>query len=396
MPPASEAQARSSGSKKPLAFVGDEETERAVRQCFDDLQIANAEVVHGGVRAAVQELAHRASPQLLIVDISQTEDPIAQLNALAEVCDPDAGVIVIGDRNDIALYRNLRHSGVVEYFYKPLVGNLFKAACHSVLTGKEEEPARHTGKLIFVVGVRGGAGATTIAVNTAWHLSESLQRKVALVDLDLRFGDAALQLNCIPTHALREALESPERIDDVFLERGIIRVTDRLGLLASLEDLNRQPSVSEQAILTLVGKLLPRYRYVIVDLPVTIATGLNHLLSLPSVSILVSTSSLVSARDVARWRKYIGPDSQDRSTIHIVNKNHLDGSLPDAEFAKAAGTPPDIKVSFLRDVVEASNLGLQSVTSCRSLQHGLDPLYRQVSGETSEASHGFSLKRLFG
>ena len=396
MPQAFDPQSATPSKTPPLAFVLDEESEAVLRQCFDDLGIVGANVTHGDVDTAVHELARQSSPRLLIVDISGIDDPITRLSALAEVCEPGTSVLVIGDRNDIGLYRYLRNSGISDYFYKPIVGDILKRACNAVLTGIAEAPELHRGKLIFVPGVRGGAGATTLAVNTAWYLAESRKRLVALVDLDLQFGDAALQLDAAPTHALREALESPDRLDDVFLERGIIHVTERLGLLASLENLAERVSLSEDAILALIGKLLPRYRYVFVDLPLATAGNLMRVLRLPSAHVLVSSASLVSARDVARWRQHIGPDTQDRSTIHLVNKNGAHGSLPAAEFARAAGAPPDIEIPYLREVGTASIRGLQAVADCGSLQRGLAPLYRRLSGaDVAGPSHSL-LGRLWG
>ena len=121
---------------------------------------------------------------------------------LAEVCEPGTGVIVIGDTNDIRLYRELKQVGVVEYYFKPLVSTLISATANGILTGSVEQRGSRTGKLIIVVGVRAGVGATMIAACTAWHLAEIHQRRVALLDLDLYFGDAALQLDSTPTHAV--------------------------------------------------------------------------------------------------------------------------------------------------------------------------------------------------
>ena len=114
-------------------------------------------------------------------------------------------------------------------------------SCHGILTGNTDQPTSRTGKLVFVLGVRGGVGATTVAVATAWYLAEKLKRRVALMDLDLQFGDAALQLDAAPSHALREALDHPERVDELFLERGMTRIGERLGVLAALEPLDGKP-----------------------------------------------------------------------------------------------------------------------------------------------------------
>lgn len=248
-------------------FVADPQSTATIRQAVDSIGLPKAEYISGNIEAATKALAQRASPRLLIVDVSGLENPVAKVNALAEVCEPTTGVIVIGERNDIVLYRDLKRAGVAEYFFKPIVGDLVTRACNTILSGTLEPQTSRTGKLVFILGVRGGVGATTIAVNTAWTLAETRQRWVMLVDLDMQSGDAALQLDVSPTHALREAFEHPDRVDKLFLERAVIQVDQRIDLLAGLEPLADTVRIEEAAVLSLLEKLINRYRFIFVDVP---------------------------------------------------------------------------------------------------------------------------------
>jgi len=188
-----------------MVFLRDRDSEGVIRQCLSDLALASAEFVNGGIDDAIALLKTRNSPRLLIVDISGVDDGVGRVRDLADVCEPETGVIVIGEVNDIRVYRSLKATGVVEYYFKPLVRDLVMQSCNGILMGSTEQPASRAGKLVFVLGVRGGAGATTIAVATSWYLADSLRRRVALLDLDVHFGDAALQLDAAPSHALRGA-----------------------------------------------------------------------------------------------------------------------------------------------------------------------------------------------
>jgi pilus assembly protein CpaE len=227
-------------------------------------------------------------------------------------------------------------------------------------------------------------GATTIVTNMVWNLAERLKRRVALVDLDLYSGDAALQLDAAHTHALHEALEHPERVDDLFLDRATIHVTERLSLLSSLEKLAEFTVPKEEAVLPLLEKLINRHRYVIVDVPPAPASRLPRMLCLPSVCLLVSDASLVSARDVVRWREVIGSSGPERQILHILNKNGSHGSLPVDKFIQAAGQAPDITIPYDRDIGVASNIGVRGVQKCAALQHGLLPLFSLVAGEAAQ------------
>ena len=383
------------GTPTAQVFVNDRDSEGVIRQSLSELGVHDAQITQGTVTHAIASLAQRPSSRLLIVDLSDIADPVARINELAQVCEPNTGVIAIGDRNDIILYRDLKYAGIVEYFFKPLVADLVTRVCNGILTGSVEHRGPRTGRLVIVLGVRGGVGATTIATNTAWYLAETRQRWVMLVDLDLQNGDAALQLDVSPSHALREACEHPERVDQLFLERGVIHVSQRLELLASLDRLGDTLTVPDETVLSLLETLLHRYRFVFVDLPATLALGLTQVLHLPSTCVLVSNGSLAAARDVARWRARIGPNTGERTTLHILNKHGGPGSLPDEEFIRAAGQTPDLMIPYDRAVEVASNLGVKSTQKCNSLKLGLAPLLRQLSGDQLEVRRSL-FSRIFG
>jgi pilus assembly protein CpaE len=362
-------------------FTRDREAEGTIRQSLGTLNTQDTDFVHGDIETAIATLAEQPSPRLLIVDVGDVADPVVRVNELAEVCEPNTGVIVVGRRNDIVLYRDLKLAGVAEYFFKPLVADLVTRACNNVLTGAAGPQPTRTGKLVFILGVRGGVGATTIAVNTAWQLAETRQRWVMLLDLDLHGGDAALQLDQTPSHALCEAVENPDRVDKLFLERAVIPVERRIDLLASLEQLGHEVKFDEDAVLVLLDNLLHRYRYVFVDVPPAAAAQLMQVFQLPSVCVLVSSGTLASAREVARWREWIGANTPQRTILHVLNQRGAPDSLPDAEFNRAAGRAPDVVIPYDRDIAAASILGIKGTQKCTPLKRGLAPLLRYLSGE---------------
>jgi len=326
--------------------------------------------------------------------VSGISDPLPRINHLAEVCDLATEVIVIGDRNDIVLYRDLKAAGVAEYFFKPLLGSLVSRTLAAIATGTRVQQPSRTGRLVFLVGVRGGVGATTIATNLAWYLAESRERRVLLLDLDLQNGDAALQLDAQPSHALREALEDPARVDELFLERAVSNVTNRLSLLAGLEPLSDQVAPNEDAFVDLLQKLLPHYRYVFVDLPRHTAQILPKLLHMPSTILLVSDGTIAAARDVGRWRVKIGPNTPERTLLHVLNKNGADGSLPDKERLRMI-PEPEVCIRWDRQIMSASTLGTKNVQTSHSIREGMSVLSLQLSGGAAEEVPTL-WKRIFG
>jgi pilus assembly protein CpaE len=148
-------------------------------------------------------------------------------------------------------------------------------------------------------------------------------------------------------------------------------------------------------LLTLLDRLLHSYRYVFVDLNADDAARLPRVLHLPSLFLLVSNGSLASARDVARWRAIVGPNTAERTTLHIINKSDAPGNLAMDDLVRAIGQEPDITVPFDRDVAQLSNLGVRRIEESRGFLRALGPALRYISGEPVEESHSF-LERLFG
>ena len=378
-----------------IAFVCEKETEATVRAEFAALGMSDARVTHGDIDQAIEVLGRERSPRLLIVDVSSEQEPASKFARLAEFCDPSTTVIAVGDRNDVALYRNLKELGVAEYFYKPLVPELLAHACASVSGTIPDAASLHVGRLVTVLGVRGGVGTTTIAVNAAWHLAEALKRRVVLLDLDLQGGDAAMLLNAEPHRALSEALKSPHRLDDLFVERAVTRLSDRLDLLASLGPVGDAAMPDEGAVLALIARLQQRYRYVVVDLPFWAAARFPRVMHLPATVLLVTDQTLVSARDVLRWKAQLGGEPIRVSPVVLVNKAHAPGALTDEEFAAALGESPEIAVPFQPQIAEAGNLGLPAIAKSGPFRRGLAPLFQRLAGEPTQPRISL-LHRVFG
>ncbi len=362
-----------------VAYLLDADSEGVVRSCFVDLGFVDGRIARGSIDSATEELTRRGWPRFLIVDVSGIDDPMPRVNRLAEVCDPETEVVVVGDRNDIVLYRDLKNAGVAEYFFKPLVGTLVSRALAGVARGTLSPTSSRSGRLVIVIGVRGGVGATTVATNLAWYLAETRERRVLLLDLDLQGGDAALQLDAQPGHALREALEDTRRVDELFLERGVTSVTNRLGILAGLEPLAEPIASAEDAIIELLQKLLPHYRYIVVDLPWFAALPLPKLLHMPATVLLVGDGGIAATRDIGRWREKLGPNTPDREVLQVLNKMGADGALPDKERLRVCPAP-EVSIRWDRQIMTASVLGTKTVQTCRAIRDGMGPLSLRLSG----------------
>jgi len=227
------------GNRDPFAaYICDDAALDVLRPVVIEMGWPPEKCNKGGLRNAIQSLSVSASPAILVVDLSESGDPLNDINALAEVCEPGTVVIAIGQVNDVRLYRDLLASGIHDYLLKPLNAQAVHDTLNGALTvftspkgGESEGVKRHISTA--VVGTRGGAGASTLATSLSWLFSEEHKAPTALFDLDVHFGTGALALDLEPGRGLTDAIDNPSRIDGLFIERAMIRANDNLSILSA-------------------------------------------------------------------------------------------------------------------------------------------------------------------
>ena len=349
------------GQAQFLAFCVDSDSYAAIDRVIGDLMLSHASIKKGGIKDAVRHLSEHSSPKLLMVDISGSDLPLSDIDNLANVCEPGVTVIAIGERNDCGLFRDLLHHGVADYLVKPLSSTLLQRAIANVADHSETSKSNSKlGKLVTVLGVRGGVGATTIATSMSWIVAQQRRRRVALVDMDLQFGTVALSLDIEPSHGLREALENPDRIDGLFMERAMTQHSDRLFVMSAEESPDEPLLLDFGAIELLTNELRSKFHYVFVDLPRQ-ATPSNHqVLESTTDLVLVSDLSLAGMRDTMRTIGMLPGINATCNIIIVVNRagEHKQGEMPRAEFEKGIGRKIDFILPFdAKTVAAATNFG---------------------------------------
>ena len=283
-----------------MAFVCDDASGQAIARFFTPEQAAQR-VRLGGVAAAVQYLSAHTSPKLLLVDLSDSQVPMNDIDALAEVCDPNMTVITLGSANDVTLYRELHSAGVADYLVKPLTDEMLRDALGKVVsTIKSKGVDQDAGGLITVIGARGGIGASAIASNLACILSQEAGKKVGLIDLDLQFGTIALSLDVEAGVGLREALDDPGRIDSLFLNGVATRVGEHLYVLSTEETVGERIQFEANALDAFLTGMRKEFEYLVIDIPRAVAVGHWLAIGKSTSLILISDLSLASLRDTSR------------------------------------------------------------------------------------------------
>jgi pilus assembly protein CpaE len=351
--------------------------------------LPNASIREGGVKDAIKHLGEQRSPKLLVIDLSGSDLPLSDVNSLADVCEPGVTVIALGDRNDCGLFRDLLQHGVADYLVKPLTPNLLQKA---VLSATEQsgvvKSSNKLGKLIAVTGTRGGVGATTVATSLAWLIAHERRRRVALVDLDLQFGTVALSLDLEPSHGLREALENPNRIDGLFMDRVLVQHSERLFVLSAEESPEESLLLDYGAVELLITELRNKFHYVLVDLPRNPTPSSQQVLQSATDLVLVSDFSLAGMRDMMRMTGLLPGTNASCNVVLVVNRagEHKQGEMPRSEFEKGVGRKLDLVLPFdAKTVASATNFGQPVAATKGPVSNGLREVGERLCGPTAGA-----------
>ncbi len=364
---------KSAGLRDPFsAFVCDDDTLELIRAAANDMGWPIEKCNKGGLRNAVQSLSVSASPNILFVDMSESGDPINDINALAEVCEPGTVVIAAGQVNDVRLYRDLLSSGIQDYLLKPLSLEQVRESltmAQAMLTAPkhadmQDDKPHH---MMAVVGVRGGVGASLVSTSLAWAMSEQAGRQTALLDLDVHFGTGALTLDLEPGRGLIDAIDNPSRIDGLFIERAMVRASDKLSLLSAEAPIHQPVMTDGSAFFQLEEELRGAFEMTIVDIPRQVLIPFPHLVAEAGTILLVSDVTLAAARDTIRLLSWFKQNVPGARVVLVANKfQNAVGELSRKEFESSIERQIDVVIPFDPKLVcQSAKLGKSYAEVCK-------------------------------
>ena len=332
------------GSPAAIGFVADAASARVLAGRLDARGLS-AIIRPGDIRDAVNEYRDAMTPRLLFVDLSNAPDPMAEIDGLAEVCEPGTIVVALGDQNDVELFRALISAGIADYIVKPITADAIDAALENAAEQPAATESTEDGKIIAFIGAHGGVGSTALAVNSAWTIAEESQKQVAIVDLDLKFGSVSLAMDIEPGRGLREALQNPGRIDGLFVAGAAININEKLYVLGSEEPVEDNVKFEAEALDILLRELCRNFDIVILDIPRNIASDLAPVLKDATV-VVVSDMSLVGVRDTLRISGFAKRTATDGKVLTVINRAGADkkAQIPKAEFEKGIEAKIDILI----------------------------------------------------
>ena len=330
------------------AFCETVETAAAVQSAGEDRRLAKAhlKIQMGGMAAAIEAYRQAPTPNVIVLETDGRSDILGGLDQLATVCDSGTRVVVIGRINDVTLYRELVRRGVSDYVISPVTPiDVVRSICN-LFSAPE---AKAVGRIIAVVGAKGGVGASTIAHNVAWAIARDLTMDSVVADLDLAFGTAGLDYNQDPAQGIADAVFSPDRVDTAFVDRLLSKCTDHLRLLAAPATLEKVYDFGAEAFDAIFDTLRTSMPCIVLDIPHQWAGWTKRALVGADDILIVAAPDLANLRNTKNIFDLLkAARPNDRPPLYCLNQVGVPKrpEINASEFAKAIESEPIVAIPF--------------------------------------------------
>ncbi len=349
-------------AKKPeregiIAVLQDQPTLDRIQGIIRELQLDDELTLEPTLEAALRRVREGSPPRVLILDLSESTAPIAELSAARSVGGSDLKLLALGTVNDVSLFRDLLQAGASDYLVKPLSREALAIGLQK--QSSTPDGGRGLGQVVVFIGSRGGVGTTTTAVGCAWLLADKRKENTALVDLDLHFGTVALNLDTDPGTGLCEALEQPSRIDALFVDRATVKASDTLRILASEAAIAETLMIDAGAIDVLLYELRRKFTWVVIDLPRWVTPTQRVVLGAASRVVIVCERSLAGLRDTIRLQTLMREHAPQTQVLMVdTGASSERATVGKSEFEKAVGKSLDVTLSHdAKSAAAATNAG---------------------------------------
>jgi len=384
------------------AFCEFPDTGAALQRAGADRRLSKAhlQVQLGGIAAAVEHYAGQVTPNLLIVETRLTgEEALGELDSLAEVCDPATKVVVVGRVNDVGLYRELMRRGASEYLVAPVAPLQLIEIIAGLYSDRDSAPI---GKVVAFMAARGGSGSSTLSHNVAWCIAEEMGIETTIIDFDLPFGTCGLDFNDESSQGVADALSAPERLDDVLLDRLLLKRGEHLSLFTAPAALERDYDAMPEAYEAVIDAVRQSCPCVILDLPHGWSAWIRNCLIGADEIVVVATPDLTSLRNAKNLIEIIkNARPNDQAPRLILNQvgQPRRPEIPPKDFAETMGVDPAAVLPFDPGLFgTAANNGqmLLELQPKSQISESLRRLSRSLTGRQGEAKASSSIFSFLG
>jgi len=343
---------RSSGAAQVVLIGLDNEGMGLVREALAaEAALPPASVSFGDALVVIE----RARPDVVIVGYNRAVDAALQLADELRRNMPGVVLIALADAPDSGAILGAMRAGYKEFVVLPADSNRLRQTVRGAASSQADEEER--GRVVAVVGSKGGVGVTTLAVHLAAELAAI--HRVLLVDLDLGMGDAAPMMDLQTRDSIGELLSRADRMDERVLTSAVVVHKSKVNVLTTPDDMQSIGEVRADDLYSILSIAAKAYQWVIIDCgtfhndPVVLAMQVSDTI------MLVTTPDVMSVRDAFRRLRSLTALGVEKERVRlVVNRWHKAAYVSRKDIQTNLGIPVAATVADdPRHVEQAVNEG---------------------------------------
>ena len=313
----------------------------------------------------VLQQLQRAELEVCVIDFDRDRTAaVAAANQMQQILHGRGSLMAVSEKADPALILEAMRAGCAEYLTKPVAADQVAEALDRLRARssarKTAVPKHPAGKILALLGARGGAGTTTLAVHLGCFLVRQCGKRTLILDEHRRLGHVSLYLGeDEANYHFYELVRNIARLDEILLEGFVIHHSSCLDILPSPDVFDDSANVSMDDIQRAIRFLGQNYEFVVIDCPHGV-----HNLSLATIDCcdelyLIATPDVPALRDLSRYIDRLLQSNVPPSKIKVVvNRYSSDGALTLEQIEKAIRQPIAITIpNASSDLIRAMNTG---------------------------------------
>jgi len=351
-----------------------------------------------GTVARISALSEDAMPDVLIIDEPSVENgDLEQLERLSGTHPRMAFILLCSEQSPQFLLQAMR-AGVREVLAAPATGATLFPALERIAE-KIGRSKQANGKVLAFISCKGGSGATFLATNLAYALAASGKHRVALIDMNLQFGDASLFVSDQkPLSTLSEVCQQIHRLDPSFLASSMLNITPNYGVLSAPSDPAHANDVKPDHIDAILKLARRQYDFILLDvgrsLDAVSIRGLDH----ADMIFPILQTTLPYIRDGKRLLNVFRSLEYGKDRIHlIVNRHDKGGEIRLQDLETAFDTNHLKTIPNHYDAAAASvNQGVPilKLAPTSPITKALEEFVKSLTGESGAEASASWIKRL--
>ena len=326
------------------------EVTESLMEMVETLSGAKVEVIVGEIGGIDDSVLEHHDPDVLIVDLAlDNPTDLDRLRYIVQSAGKETCVIATAKSSTVEGVRRLMRLGISDFLPQPINREDLLSALQLAARRVRQSRPSEGGNVLTFLHAGGGAGATTLAVNCASSIKEIEEdAKVCVLDLDVQFGQVAINLDLKSGHGVLDVLEDPDRLDTMFLESIMTHHKSGIDVLVAPDVLVALDAIEPELAVRIIEVAAELYDYVVVDMPLALTPWSQSILGRSDVAVMVGQLTVPGIRQLRRLAGILASDGVgDVSTLVVLNR-FLGGwktSIRPKEAEKVLGRPIDYLVA---------------------------------------------------